>query len=108
LTPATKILLTRPDLNTSAQVARVNELRRLSMVDFARLVLPSEADTQVLLHGLSKGGQTADRLVAALPAERRTAALRGLVWLMKMGVVSSTAPPPQPSPHPSTDPTPEP
>ena len=77
-------------------MARIASLRRLSMVDFAKLVLPSEDDTEALLRGLADGGQTAETLLGALPAERRAAALRGLVWLMKMGVVGTTPPPPQP------------
>ena len=96
LTPATWLMLARPDLDTAAQMARIASLRRLSMVDFAKLVLPSEDDTEALLRGLADGGQTAETLLGALPAERRAAALRGLVWLMKLGVVGTTPPPPQP------------
>ena len=59
------------------------------MVDFAKVVLPNEAECGMVLEGLSQGPQKALALVAGLPAERQAFVFRALVWMVKMGVLKT-------------------
>ncbi|MFG1477062.1 glycosyltransferase family 4 protein [Xanthobacter sp. V4C-4] len=85
LGPDTVLELGAPDLDTA--LARAAELRALAMVDYARVVLPADADVAVVLGAAAAGPAPAHALVAAVPADRRTRALRGLGALAKLGLL---------------------
>lgn len=85
LTPETAIALV--DADASAAEVRVNAYRQLDMVDFAKAVLPTEAEVQAVLTAAASGPKPAVELVAAIPAERQPLVFRSLVWLMKLGVL---------------------
>jgi len=61
------------------------------MVDFAKTVLPSEAEIQVVLAAAADAPQAAGELVAGIPAERRAFVFRSLAWLTKLGVLKVCA-----------------
>jgi hypothetical protein len=61
------------------------------MVNFAKLVLPSEAEVQALLNAAASGPTAAVELIQAIPAERQAFVFRTLVWLVKLGVVRVVA-----------------
>lgn len=69
-------------------LARVRALRPLAMVDFAKMVLPEEAEIRAVLEAAATGARSAGALVAGLPAPRRAFVLRGLAWLVKIGVLA--------------------
>lgn len=71
---------------TDAQ-ATVARWRRLAMVRFAGVVIPSEAEVALILARASDGPMTAAQLVAEVPDKRQAFALRSLAWLAKMGVL---------------------
>jgi glycosyltransferase involved in cell wall biosynthesis len=96
LTPETWLAACAVPDNTLERVAHANALRDLEMVRYARQVLPEESEVFALLEGLERGPRRAGQLIARLPAQRQAAALRGLVWLMKLGLVRLTEPPPEP------------
>ncbi len=85
LTPQT--LLGSVDADIDTATSRLTRYRQLAMVNFAKVVLPSEADCQAMLEKLAQGPQAAGVLVQELPVERQAFVFRALAWMVKMGVV---------------------
>jgi hypothetical protein len=86
LTPKTMLTLAEPSVQAAQE--RVRVWRKLAMVDFARDVLPTEAETDVLLDAGGPGPRPAAEWVARAPAVRQAHLLRGLAWLVKLGVLA--------------------
>jgi glycosyltransferase involved in cell wall biosynthesis len=84
LTPQT--VLTLMDANAEAAVQRALAYRQLAMVDFAKFVLPTEAEIVSILNTAAQP-QTAQALVAGIARERRAFVFRSLAWLLKLGVL---------------------
>lgn len=61
------------------------------MVHFAQAVLPSAEECALMMQPLAQGPQPAGALPAALPAARQALGFRGLLWLLKLGVVVAPA-----------------
>ncbi len=80
----------------AAALERAAAYRKLAMVDFARLVYPSEAEVATVIENLSGGPRTVREVSAAIPAERRTVVMRGLAWLLKLGIITTPMEVPQP------------
>jgi len=85
LTPKTMLGLVDTDVQTA--ILRVADYRALAMVDFAKVVLPTEAEVAVVLHNAAAGAKTAAELIQGIPAERQAFVFRALVWLVKLGVL---------------------
>jgi hypothetical protein len=77
-------MLVRVDEDIEVALKKVAAMRVLAMVDFAKLVLPSEEEVRLVL--LAPEATAAER-VAAISQERRPYVLRALAWLMKLGVL---------------------
>jgi hypothetical protein len=86
LTPQTQLGLATPGLQAAQERARA--WRALAMVDFAREVLPTEAETQEVLQAAAAGPCTAAQLVAQVQPQRQAMVLRSLVWMVKLGVLA--------------------
>ena len=84
-------LLALTDADALSALKRTLAYRQLAMVDFARVVLPSEDEIRALLQATAHGPQTAAALVATLPVARQAFALRSLAWLVKLGVLKVCA-----------------
>lgn len=84
LTAGTILGLTDPEASTAIQ--RALAYRQLMMVDFAKIVLPTDDEIRTMLHAASVPRPAAE-LVASLPAERQAFALRSLSWLVKLGIL---------------------
>jgi starch synthase len=82
LTPET--MLVRVDKDVEVALKKVTAMRALAMVDFAKLVLPTEEEVRLVLIAAEA---TAAERVAAISEERRPYVLRALAWLMKLGVL---------------------
>jgi starch synthase len=82
LTPET--MLVRVDKDIEVALKKVAAMRALAMVDFAKLVLPTEEEVRLVLLAPEA---TATQRVAAISEERRPYVLRALAWLMKLGVL---------------------
>jgi glycosyltransferase involved in cell wall biosynthesis len=80
-------MLALVDGDAPAAVAWVTKLRQLAMVDFAKVVLPSEAEVQVVLEAAKSGPRFAIDLVQAIPKERQVFVFRALSWLVKLGIL---------------------
>lgn len=79
------------DADASTAMARVSAYKALAMVNFAKLVLPGDADILAVLQAAQAGPQTAAQLVSGVAAERQAVVFRSLAWLLKMHVLK-TAP----------------
>jgi glycosyltransferase involved in cell wall biosynthesis len=86
LTPKTMLTLAEPSVQAAQE--RVRVWRKLAMVDFARDVLPTEAETDALLAAAEAGPRPAAQCVDWASPERQAHLLRGLAWLVKLGVLA--------------------
>jgi starch synthase len=84
LTPQT--LLALVDANAQVAVQRALAYRQLAMVDFAKVILPTEAEIVSVLNTAAQP-QTAQALVAGIAQERQAFVFRTLAWLLKLGVL---------------------
>ena len=89
LTPQTRLALVDADANTA--VTRAMAYRQLSMVDFAKVILPTEAEIRTVLHTAQSPG-AASYLVKGIAQDRRALVFRALAWLVKLGVLKVVAP----------------
>ncbi|MEY4642148.1 MAG: hypothetical protein RLZZ227_2142 [Pseudomonadota bacterium] len=89
LTAQTLLGLVDADLATALQ--RVLAYRKLAMIDFARVVLPSAAEIEKVLTAAASGPKVAAELVASISAERKPFVFRSLAWLMKVGLLKVCA-----------------
>ena len=85
LSAETRLELVDADPNTAWQ--RVQRFQQLAMVNFAHYVIPQEEELRQVLNGLANGSQTANTLVAEIETTHQNQLLRGLVWLVKLGVL---------------------
>jgi alpha-maltose-1-phosphate synthase len=85
LTTETRLALVESD--AEGAVRRIEQYRCLAMVEFASRLLPTPDETKSLLAACANGPESAAALVTCLPAARRRIALRGLAWLIKMGIL---------------------
>ena len=85
LTPQTVLGLV--DVDVPAAAMRVDQYQQLAMVNFAKVVLPSETEVQLVLNAATSGAKTALELIQAIPAERQAFVFRSLVWLVKLGIL---------------------
>ena len=89
LTPQTVLGLVDADVEAAAM--RVDQYRQLAMVNFAKAVLPAEAEVQAVLDAAASGPKAAAELTQAIPAERQAFVFRALVWLVKLGILKVCA-----------------
>ena len=75
------------DTDTSTAIKRTMAYRQLTMVDFAKLVLPTEEEIFAVLSLASTSPQSAQALLRNIPPDRQAFVFRALVWLIKMGVL---------------------
>jgi starch synthase len=85
LTPQTVLALV--DADSAIALARVGAYQKLAMVNFAKMVLPSEVEVQLVLNAAASGAKTALELIQAIPDKRQASVFRALVWLLKLGLL---------------------
>lgn len=85
LTEQTLLALVDADVDTA--IARTLAYRQLAMIDFAKAVLPSEAEIRQVIQAAATGPKAAAALIAGIPAERQPFVFRSLVWLVKLGIL---------------------
>ena len=84
LTPQT--LLTLVDADAPSAIQRVLAYRQLAMVDFAKVILPTEFEITAVMQAATQA-QAAQALLAAIAQERQAFVFRSLAWLLKLGVL---------------------
>ena len=85
LTPQTVLAPVYTDRNTAMK--RVSDFLLLSIVNFARLVVPTEAELQVVLSSAAGGPKPATDLIRDISAERQPFVFRSLAWLVKLNIL---------------------
>ena len=85
LTTETKLALV--DANHFFASKRLSDYRQLAMVNFAKRVLPTEAECHIILEGLSGQIVSAADLIKPVATERQVLVFRAITWLLKMGIV---------------------
>lgn len=88
---ALETVLRLTDIDAQAAIARVTAYNQLAMVNFAKVVLPADAEVKTVLKAAEAGGKTAADLIRSIPAERQAFVFRSLVWLVKLGVLKVCA-----------------
>jgi hypothetical protein len=78
--------LTLVDADAPSAIQRVLAYRQLAMVDFAKVILPTELEITAVLQAATQA-QAAQALLAAIAQERQALVFRSLAWLLKLGVL---------------------
>lgn len=86
LTPET--MLSVVDCDVEKALSRILRYRQLAMVNYAKAVLPTEAEISLILLKGTDGPKSALEWVIEIPQERRRLAFRSLTWMVKLGVLS--------------------
>lgn len=87
LTPATQLALV--DGSAGSSSARLSDYMALSMVNFAKPVIPTELELQSVISQLANGPQSAAECVSKINPARKTFVFRALVWLIKCGILKT-------------------
>jgi hypothetical protein len=80
-------ILALADSSADTAITRALAYRQLAMIDFAKVVLPTEAEIRHVLSAAASGPKTAMALIIQISAERQAFVFRGLVWMVKLGVL---------------------
>jgi starch synthase len=80
-------LLALTDKSASQATARVVRYKALAMVNYTKLVLPSDSEISAVFQLAASGPCTAQALAQTAPPDRQAFVLRALVWLLKLGVL---------------------
>lgn len=91
LTQSTVLALADTDLALSQE--RIRAYLQLAMVNFAKAVLPTESEIDVVLATAAKAvaGCDASQLIAGIPVERQAFVFRSLTWFVKLGILRVVA-----------------
>ena len=88
LTPQTRLALVDADVDVA--ITRALAYRQLAMVDFAKVILPTEAEVRAVLQTATSTGAALE-WVQAISDDRRPFVFRTLAWLVKLGVLKVVA-----------------
>lgn len=74
--------------SASEALDRISKLKSLAMVNFAELVFPSDQEIESMIYIAVENGSRvrAEVLISEIIEPRRPFALRGLAWLVKIGI----------------------
>ena len=78
--------------NSTEILAHIQSLRTLAMVNYAKIVLPTEAELGAVVQQALQGPQAAIALVQHVPAQRQAFVFRSLAWLVKLGILQAQSP----------------
>lgn len=85
LTPQTVLALV--DASDAGALQPTLAYRQLAMVNFAKVVLPTEAEIRSVIQAVAVGPRPAGELVQGIAPERQAFVFRALAWLVKLGVL---------------------
>ena len=89
LNPSTVLSLDDPHLE--AATARIKSYQAMAMVNFAKWVLPTDAEIAAVLNQAALGPQPALDLVQHIDNARKPFVFRTLAWFLKLGVLKLQA-----------------
>ncbi len=85
LTVDTPLRLVPPDSVAALSILR--RYKKLVMVSFAALVMPTDEELEHVLSAMSSKPQAASIILEGIEESRRPNVLRGLSWLAKLGII---------------------
>jgi hypothetical protein len=85
LTPQT--MLTLVDASLDLAKTRFARYQELTMVNYAKIVLPDAAELEQVLTNAAKGSQSAKALIEGIAPERQALVFRALAWLLKLHIL---------------------
>ena len=80
-------LLALTDLSVPDALQRLNLYKALAMVNFAKLVLPTDEEVASVFKAAAHGPVSAQAMLEAIIPSRQAFVLRSLVWLLKLGLL---------------------
>jgi glycosyltransferase involved in cell wall biosynthesis len=80
-------LLILVDASADLALKRLTQYKQLSMVNFAKLVLPNDEEIFLVLSVAQNGATNAENLLRNIEPVRKLFVFRSLVWFIKMGVL---------------------
>ena len=80
-------MLALADASATEALLRVNQYKTLAMVNFAKLVLPTDAEIAHVLNAAAHAPCSAQALIQDIEPSRQAFVLRSLAWLLKLGVL---------------------
>ena len=80
-------MLALVDASATEALLKVNQYKILAMVNFAKLVLPTDAEITHVLNAATYEPTSAQALVQGIEPSRQAFVLRSLAWLIKLGVL---------------------
>ena len=86
LTPQTFLTLVENDLDSSLNI--IKRYQELSMVNFAKVIFPTESEILIVLNAGLRGPRKAIEFVEDISEDRQLFVLRSLVWLVKLGILA--------------------
>jgi glycosyltransferase involved in cell wall biosynthesis len=75
------------DASVQESMTRVQQYQDLAMVNFAKLVLPTQEEIAQVLGVAAKGQATAQSLLQDIAPARQAFVFRSLAWLLKLGIL---------------------
>lgn len=84
----TETVLRLVDASPDVAIRRVQQYQQLAMVNFAKVVLPSNDDMVAILTAASNGPCPAGKMIQSITPARQAQALRTIGWLAKLGVLA--------------------
>jgi len=88
LHPQMQLALVDADCETA--LARFDQYKQLTMVNFANEVLPSRDEVRAVMEAAAYGPRPAVELIQSIPPQRQAVVFRALAWLMKLGLLRAT------------------
>ena len=85
LKPTSMLALT--DLSVPEAQQRLNQYKTLAMVNFAKLVLPTDEEVASVFKAAAHGPVSAQAMLETITPSRQAFVLRSLVWLLKLGLL---------------------
>ena len=85
LKPTSMLALT--DLSAPEAQQRLNQYKTLAMVNFAKLVLPTDEEVASVFKAAAHGPVSAQVMLETITPSRQAFVLRSLVWLLKLGLL---------------------
>jgi hypothetical protein len=80
-------MLALTDLSVPDAQQRLNQYKTLAMVNFAKLVLPTDEEVASVFKAAAQGPVSAQAMLEAITPSRQAFVLRSLVWLLKLGLI---------------------
>jgi glycosyltransferase involved in cell wall biosynthesis len=85
------LLLGLVDNDPETATVRAMSYRKLAMIDFAKAVLPADAELRAVLQALAQGPVAVSEIVGSFAADRQATVMRSLVWMVKLHLIRPAA-----------------